>query len=104
MDFIKPFWDDYGYSLIMLLGYGILIAVFIEIAAKKVFASMVEKAEGVKKEKLVRIKAAVSAICGALFSVFGAYAVIKGMPLPGGVWCYGFWYLIVYIVQYITSM
>ena len=104
MEFIKPFWDEYGYSLIVLVAYGIFIAAFIEIAAKKVFSSMIENAEGVKKEKLVRTKAVTSSICGAVISVFGAFAVIKGMPLPGGIYCYGLWYLIVYVVQYLTSM
>lgn len=104
MEFIKPFWDEYGNSIIMLLAHGILIGLVIEFAVKKLFNSMIEKAEGTKKEKITRGKAIASAIAGAVLSFASTYIVVRNLPLPGGNAFFAFWCTLVFMVQYLTSL
>jgi len=104
MEFIKPFWDEFGNSIIMLLAHGVLIGIVIEFSVKKMFSSMIEKAEGTKKEKLARTKAAVNLVVGAVLTLLATAAVVKSMPLPGGAYFYCFWYALMYMVQYLVSM
>lgn len=104
MEFIKPFWDEFGNSLIMLLAHGVLIGIILEFSVKKLYDSMIEKAEGVKKDKLIRAKAICSLVVGALLTLFATYAVVKGMPLPGGIYFYAFWYALIFIIQYLVSL
>ena len=104
MEFIKPFWDEYGKSIIMLLAHGVLIGIVIEFAVKKMFDTMIEKAEGTKKEKITRAKAIGGAFAGAFLSFLATVAVVKSMPLPGGAYFYAFWCTLIYMVQYLVSL
>lgn len=104
MEFIKPFWDEYGYSIIMLLAHGILIGVIIEFTVKKLYDSLIAKAEGTKKDKLTRGKAVASLIVGAVLTLAATASIVKSMPLPGGAYFYGFWFALLYMVQYLVSL
>lgn len=107
MDYLKlveSFWEEYGYSFIMLFICGVVAALLIEFTVKMAFDSLIAKSEEGKKEKLVKGKAFSSLACGVLFSVYGAYGVTTSMALPGNKALNCIWFAIVYLVQLLVSM
>lgn len=100
---IESFWEEYGYSFIMLFIWGVVAALMIEYTIKVAFDSLIAKSED-KKPSLVKGKAFSSLTCGVIFSIYGAYAVMTGMVLPGGKAMCIVWFSIVYLVQFLFSM
>lgn len=102
--FLKVFCDTYGASLLMLIGQGCLIAFMIELAIKKGYDTNIARAEGEVKAKLMRNKTRICVIASVIASAFAALSVMKGMLLPGGLYLFGAWFGIVFVVQYAVSM
>ena len=96
------FFKAYGSALAMLIIQGILIALFIELAIKKAFDTMIEKAKDTTK--LTTAKTIVCTDASVVLSVILAAAVVKSMPLPGNIFLYPTWIAIVYVVQYVFSL
>lgn len=105
-DVIKSFFAAYGWSFLILIGMGFLIAFLCEVAIKKSIEWLEKKWEG--KTKLLQILQAAKIIVIQIFtwglSFWCASILQKGMPLPGGGVLFPFWVGLIYFVQYVFSM
>lgn len=104
METVKNFCNDYGYSFLMLVIAGAVIAIIIEITVKKVFDWLEPKFDEKGKKVLAIVKAAVIQILTWALVVMFTSIIVKNMPLPGGQVFLIIWVPFVYIVQYVFSM
>ena len=103
---IGSFIETYGWSFLILIGMGFLIALLCEAIIKKSCEWLAEKWKN--NPKLVEILNAAKIIaiqlfCGAMSVWFGVI-LQKGMPLPGGKVLLPFWIGLIWGVQYFFSM
>lgn len=103
---IGSFIETYGWSFLILVGMGLLIAILCEAIIKKSCDWLAEKWAG--NQKLLNILNAARIILIQLFcwgmSVWFGVILVKGMPLPGGKILLPFWVGLIYGVQYFFSM
>ena len=103
---IGSFIEAYGWSLLILIGMGFLIALLCEAIIKKSCEWLAKKWE--KNPKLLEILDAAKIIaiqlfCGAMSVWFGVI-LQKGMPLPGTKVLLPFWIGLIWGMQYFFSM
>ena len=104
MDTIKAFFAEYGYSFLMMVVIGFVVAIITEITVKKGLNWLEEKL-GEKGKKILAV-ARIIVIQLATWGQVILYTAIlvKNMPLPGGKVFYVIWMFLVYIIQYLFSM
>ena len=106
MDTIKAFFADYGYSFLMFVVIGFVVAIITEITIKKAL-NWLEGKLG-EHEKLVALVNAVRTVlvqCVVWLMVIAfTKLVVDNMSLPGGTVLYPVWLCLVYIIQYVFSM
>ena len=105
--FLDSFLKAYGVSFLVMVFIGFGIAFLIELGVKKAFKWLEEKLAG--KENILAILNIVK--MSAIFVVTVGLAVIStriimkgGLPLPGNAFMAPFWFLFIYICQYVFSM
>ena len=105
-DVIKSFFEAYGWSFLILVGMGFLIAFLCEVTIKMTTEWLEKKWE--KNAKLVQILQAVRVVLIILFtwtmSIWCASMLQKSMPLPGNGALFPFWVGLIYFVQFVFSM
>ena len=105
-DVVRTFLATYGWSFLVLVGMGLLIAILCEAIIKKSCDWLAKKWEG--KQRLLNALEAVRiiAIQGFVWVMSIWFAVIlqMGMPLPGNGVLLPFWVGLIYGVQYFFSM
>lgn len=105
-DVIKSFFEAYGWSFLILIGMGFLIAFLCEVTIKLTTEWLEKKWE--KNPKLVQILQAVRIILIVLFtcalSFWCASMLQRSMPLPGNEALFPFWVGLIYFVQWVFSM
>jgi len=104
MDTIKAFFAEYGYSFLMMVVIGFVVAIITEITVKKGLNWLEEKL-GEKGKKIL----AVARIIVIQLATWGQVIIytkilVDHMPLPGGKVFYIIWAFLVYIIQYLFSM
>lgn len=104
MEIVKSFCNDYGYSFLMLVIAGAVIAILIEITVKKVFDWLEPKFDEKGKKILSAIRGAVIQACTWTLTVMFTRLIVDNMPLPGGKVFLIIWIPAVYIIQYVFSM
>lgn len=104
MEIVKSFCNDYGYSLLMLVLAGAVIAILIEITVKKVFDWLEPKFDEKGRKILSAIRGAVIQACTWTLTVMFTGLIVDNMPLPGGKVFLIIWIPAVYIIQYLFSM
>ena len=105
METIKAFFADYGYSFLMMVVIGFVIALITEITVKKAIAWLEEKFEGHERLlALVRI-AKIVAIQFATWVMVIAFTklLVENMPLPANKVFYPVWIFLVYVIQFLFS-
>lgn len=105
MEVIKSFFSDYGYSFIMMVIMGAVIALTLEITVKSAFAWLGEKFKDNQKvlgnltiAKTFTIQAYVW-VCVIKFTLI----LMETMPLPGNKALLPVWLGMIYVLQYIFS-
>jgi len=103
---VESFLAAYGWSFLILVGMGLLIAVLAEVTIKKPCDFLAKKWEG--KEKRLAILSAVKMIILQIFiwglCIWFASILQKGMELPGNGVLLPFWIGCLYGLQYFFSM
>ena len=106
METIKAFFGEYGYSFLMMVVIGFVVAIITEITLKKALNWLEGKLAG--HERLI---AALNVVRTVLIQCMTWIMVIvftkllvDTMPLPGSVVLWPVWLCLVYIVQYVFSM
>lgn len=103
---IRSFLAAYGWSFLLLVGMGLLIALLVEAIIKKSCDWLAKKWEG--KASLLSALEAVRIILIQVFvwvmSIWFAILLQKGMPLPGNGVLLPFWVGLIYGCQYFFSM
>ena len=106
METIKAFFADYGYSFLMMVVIGFVVAIITEITIKKAFNWLEKKVDG--HEKTLAAVAAARTVGIQLVTWLQVIAFTKllvaNMPLPGGAVFYPIWLCLIYIIQYVFSM
>lgn len=103
---IRSFLEAYGWSFVVLVGMGLLIALLVEAIIKKSCDWLAKKWEG-KARLLSALEAArIIAIQGFVWvmSIWFGVLLQKGMPLPGNGVLLPFWIGLIYGCQYFFSM
>ena len=106
METIKAFFGEYGYSFLMMVVIGFVVAIITEITLKKALNWLEGKLAG--HERLI---AALNVVRTVLIQCMTWIMVIvftkrlvDTMPLPGSAVLWPVWLCLVYIVQYVFSM
>lgn len=103
---IGEFIEAYGWSFLVLIGMGFLIALLCEAIIKKSCNWLEKKWEG--REKRLEVLAAAKIIAIQVFcwgmSIWFGSILVKSMPLPGGSVLLPFWIGLIYGIQYFFSM
>lgn len=104
---VQSFLQAYGVSFLVMVFIGFGIAFIVELGVKKAFAWLEEKLAG--REKLLAlldmIKMAAIFVVTLGLAAISTAIIIKGeLPLPGNKYMAPFWFLFIYIFQYIFSM
>ena len=106
METIKLFFGEYGYSFLMMVVIGFVVAIITEITLKKALNWLEGKLAG--HERLI---AALNVVRTVLIQCMTWIMVIvftkllvDTMPLPGSAVLWPVWLCLVYIVQYVFSM
>lgn len=105
--FLEEFLSNYGVSFLVMVFIGFGIAFLIELGVKKAFKWLEEKLAG--KDKMLAIlniaKMSVIFIVTIVLTLVSTHIIMKGgLPLPGNAALAPFWFLFIYIVQYVFSM
>ena len=103
METIKAFFNDYGYSFLMMVVIGSVIALITEITVKKAF-EWLEAKIGDKLPKALPILR-ISAIQFATWLQVLVFTkmLVDNMPFPAGKVFYPIWIFCVYVIQFIVS-
>lgn len=106
METIKAFFSDYGYSFLMMVVIGAVVALILELTVKKALDWLKAKLEGHDKALtlLAAVRAALIQCVTWLLVACFTKLLVDNMPLPAGAVFYPVWLLLVYIIQYIFSM
>jgi len=104
MEVIKQFFADYGYSFLMMIIAGAVIAILLEITVKKVFEWLEPKFDEKGKKILAIVKAVVIQALTWLGCIVFTKLIVDNMPLPGGKVFIIIWVPLVYCIQYVFSM
>lgn len=106
MDTIKAFFADYGYSFLMMVVIGFVVALITEITIKKAIAWLEKKVEGHEKTLAIVAVGKTVAIQMATWIQVIVFTrlLVNTMPLPGNAVFYPVWLCLVYIIQYVFSM
>ena len=104
MEIVKNFCNDYGYSFLMLVIAGAVIAIIVEITVKKVFDWLEPKFGEKGKKILDAVRAVVIQATTWALTIIFTRLIVNNMPLPGGKVFLIIWVPFVYIVQYVFSM
>ena len=106
METIKAFFGDYGYSFLMMVVIGAVVALILELTVKKALDWLKAKLEGHDKALalLAAVRAALIQCVTWLLVACFTKLLVDNMPLPAGVVFYPVWLLLVYIIQYVFSM
>lgn len=103
---VGGFIEAYGWSFLILVGMGLLIAILCEAIVKKSCDWLAEKWKD-KPNLLAALNAAriiaIQIFCWGLSIWFG-FILAKSMPLPGGMVLLPFWVALIYGIQYFFSM
>ena len=106
MDTFKAFFAEYGYSFLMMVVIGFVIAIITEITLKKALNWLEGKLAG--HDRLVAILNFVRTIliqCVTWIMVICfTKLLVETMPLPGNGIMWPVWLCLVYIIQYVFSM
>lgn len=106
METIKAFFADYGYSFLMMVVIGFVIAIITEITLKKALNWLEGKLEG--HAQLIAVLNVVRTIliqCMTwIMVIVFTRLLVETMPLPGSAVLWPVWLCLVYIIQYIFSM
>lgn len=103
MDFIKNFFGEYGYSFLMMVIVGAVIALLLEITVKKAFAWLEEKLGDKGKKVLAAVKMAVIQVLTWIMVIFSTKLIVGSMPLPGNAVFALIWAALIYVIQYLFS-
>ena len=106
METIKAFFADYGYSFLMMVVIGFVIAIITEITLKKALNWLEGKLAGHDKLiAVVQIIRTISIQCATWLMVIAFTSLlVKTMPLPGNGILLPVWLCLIYIIQYVFSM
>lgn len=106
METIKSFFSDYGYSFLMMVVIGAVVALILELTIKKALDWLEAKLEGHDKALalLAAVRAALIQCVTWLMVACFTKLLVDNMPLPAGAVFYPVWLLLVYIIQYVFSM
>ena len=106
MDTIKAFFADYGYSFLMMVVIGFVIALITEITIKKALNWLEEKVKGhARLVAIVNVIRTVALQCATWVMVVAfTKLLVETMPLPGNGIMWPVWICLVYIIQYVFSM
>jgi len=104
---LQSFMQAYGVSFLVMVFIGFGIAFIVELGVKKAFNWLEDKLEG--KEKLLALldmvrMAAIFIVTLGLTAISTAIIIKGELPLPGNKFMAPFWFLFIYIFQYIFSM
>lgn len=105
METIKAFFNDYGYSFLMMVVIGFVIAIILEITVKKAIEYLEKKYAGSPKILTVLsfIRIFLIQVLTWAMTIGFAKILIKSMPLPANEALYPVWVCLVYIIQYLFS-
>lgn len=106
METIKAFLNDYGYSFLMMVVIGAVVALILELTVKKALDWLEKKLEGHDRALAMLASARIfliQCVTWVLVAIF-TKILVDNMPLPAGAVFYPVWLLLVYIIQYVFSM
>lgn len=105
MEVIKSFFGEYGYSFIMMVIMGAVIALTLEVSVKSVFTWLAEKFKDKETilDKLTIVKSFVIQAYIWTGVVFFTSILMNTMPLPGNKAFLPVWVGMVYVIQYVFS-
>lgn len=105
MEVIKSFFNEFGYSFIMMVIISAVTAFTLEISVKSVFSDLIEKYKGNDKtvNRLKVAKAACIQLYVWTFIIKGLSIITECMPLPGNKACFLVWLGVMYVLQYLFS-
>lgn len=103
MEFVRNFFVLYGFSFLMMVIIGAVIALLLEITVKKAFAWLEAKLGEKGQKVLSAVKIAMIQVLTWTLVIFSTHLVVESMPLPGSKVFSFFWAAFIYIVQYIFS-
>lgn len=106
MDFVKNFFNDYGYSFLMMIITGAVIALILELTIKMALNWLENKLAGHEKALAIVAAVRIGLIQTVTWLMVACFTnlIVSNMPLPGGVVFYPVWLCLVYIIQYVFSV
>lgn len=101
---VKEFFKTYGYSFALLIGFGAIIAFFLEATVKKAYEWLLPKFNEKGQKILAIVKIVLILVLSSLLSIYAAKIAVKNMPFPGNGAFIVFWIALVYVSQYVFSL
>lgn len=100
---IKNFFGDYGYSFLMMVVIGFVIAIITEITVKKAFEWLEAKIGDKMPKAMPFIRMGAIQFATWVQVIAFTRLLVNSMPLPAGKVFYPVWIFLVYIFQFIIS-
>lgn len=100
----KEFFKLYGYSFLILIGFGAIIAFFLEATVKKAYEWLYPKFNEKGQKVLAIAKIVLLLVLSSFLSIYAAKIAVKAMPFPGNSAFIVFWVALVYVSQYVFSL
>lgn len=106
MDFVKNFFNDYGYSFLMMVITGAVIALILELTIKKALNWLEGKLAGHEKALSIVAAVRIGLIQTTTWLMVACFTklISENMPLPGGAVLYPVWLCLMYIIQFVFSV
>lgn len=105
MEVIKNFFNDYGYSFLMMVIIGAVVALILELTVKKAIVWLEEKLAGNAKALALVAALKTVAIQVVTWTLVVSFlnGLIECMDLPGTKVLYPVWLCLEYVIQYLFS-